>query len=138
MKLLFDTKDVSLIKLYVVRQFDKILRRKISIQDLTFAREFRGLRGYKATACVPALELTRRLMRKDPRAIPRTSERVRYVVVAGAPNEPLIHCIRTPMEVITDESLTPNSVYYITKVIIPPLNRCLNLIGVDANAWYDI
>ncbi|XP_076640510.1 DNA polymerase zeta catalytic subunit isoform X1 [Colletes latitarsis] len=136
LKILFDTKDLSLVKLYVTRQFDKILRRKISIQDLTFAKEFRGLRGYKASACVPALELTRRLIRKDPRAIPRTGERVRYVIVAGAPNQPLIHCVRTPMEVILDEGLNPNSIYYITKVIIPPLNRCLNLVGIDVNTWY--
>lgn len=136
LKILFDTKDISLVKLYVTRQFDKILRQKISIQDLTFAKEFRGLGGYKASACVPSLELTRRLMRKDPRAIPRTGERVRYVIVAGAPNQPLIHCVRTPMEVILDEGLYPNSVYYITKVIIPPINRCLNLIGIDVNTWY--
>ncbi|XP_078050436.1 DNA polymerase zeta catalytic subunit [Augochlora pura] len=136
LKILFDTKDLSLLKLYITRQFDKILRRKISVQDLTFAKEFRGLRGYKPNACVPALELTRRLMRKDPRAVPRTGERVRYVIVAGAPNQPLIQCVRTPMEVISDESLNSNSIYYITKVIIPPLNRCLNLIGVDVNAWY--
>ncbi|XP_076642989.1 DNA polymerase zeta catalytic subunit [Halictus rubicundus] len=136
LKILFDTKDLSLVKLYVTRQFDKILRRKISIQDLTFAKEFRGLHGYKANASVPALELTRRLMRKDPRAVPRTGERVRYVIVAGAPNQPLIQCVRTPMEVISDEGLNPNSIYYITKVIVPPLNRCLNLIGIDVNAWY--
>ncbi|XP_012150991.1 DNA polymerase zeta catalytic subunit isoform X2 [Megachile rotundata] len=136
LKILFDTKDISLVKLYVTRQFDKILRQKISIQDLTFAKEFRGLRGYKTSACVPALELTRRLMRKDPRAIPRTGERVRYVIVAGAPNQPLIQCVRTPMEVILDEGLSPNSIYYITKVIIPPLNRCFNLFGIDVNAWY--
>nr|XP_031826946.1 DNA polymerase zeta catalytic subunit isoform X1 [Nomia melanderi] len=136
LKILFDTKDLSLLKLYVTRQFDKILRRKISIQELTFAKEFRGLQGYKPNACVPALELTRRLMRKDPRAIPRTGERVRYVIVAGAPNQPLIQCVRTPMEVILDEGLSPNSMYYVTKVIIPPLNRCLNLIGIDVNTWY--
>lgn len=77
-------------------------------------------------------------MRKDPRAIPRTGERVRYVIVAGAPNQPLIQCVRTPMEVISDEGLNPNSIYYITKVIIPPLNRCLNLINIDVNTWYSI
>ncbi|XP_033310590.1 DNA polymerase zeta catalytic subunit isoform X5 [Bombus bifarius] len=136
LKILFDTKDLSLVKQYVTRQFDKILRKRISIQDLTFAKEFRGLNGYKISACVPALELTRRLMRKDPRAIPRTGERVRYIIVAGAPNQPLIQCVRTPTEVILDESLSPNSIYYITKVIIPPLNRCLNLVSVDANTWY--
>lgn len=136
LKILFDTKDISLVKLYITKQFDKIFRRQVSIQDLTFAKEFRGMRGYKPNACVPALELTRRLIKKDPRAIPRTSERVRYIIVAGAPNQALIHCVRTPMEVITDSALVPNSVYYITKVIIPPLNRCFNLFGIDINTWY--
>lgn len=136
LKILFDTKDISLVKQYVTRQFDKIFQQRVSIQDLTFAKEFRGIRGYKASACVPALELTRRLIRKDPRAVPRISERVRYIIIAGAPNQPLIHCVRTPMEVITDSTLIPNSVYYITKVIIPPLNRCFNLFGIDVNIWY--
>ncbi|KAG5347806.1 REV3L polymerase, partial [Acromyrmex charruanus] len=136
LKILFETKDVSLVKQYVIRQFDKIFQRRVSILDLTFAKEFRGMRGYKANACVPALELTRRLIKKDPRAVPRTSERVRYVIVAGAPNQALIHCVRTPMEVVADPSLIPNSVYYITKVIIPPLNRCFNLFRIDINAWY--
>ncbi|KYM93032.1 DNA polymerase zeta catalytic subunit [Atta colombica] len=136
LKILFETKDVSLVKQYVIRQFDKIFQRRVSILDLTFAKEFRGMRGYKANACVPALELTRRLIKKDPRAVPRTSERVRYVIVAGAPNQALIHCVRTPMEVVADPSLILNSVYYITKVIIPPLNRCFNLFRIDVNAWY--
>ncbi|XP_070524016.1 DNA polymerase zeta catalytic subunit isoform X2 [Cardiocondyla obscurior] len=136
LKILFETKDVSQVKQYVIRQFDKIFQRRVSILDLTFAKEFRGMHGYKANACVPALELTRRLIKKDPRAVPRTSERVRYIIVAGAPNQALIHCVRTPMEVVADPSLIPNSVYYITKVIIPPLNRCFNLFGIDINTWY--
>ncbi|XP_046836193.1 DNA polymerase zeta catalytic subunit isoform X1 [Vespa crabro] len=136
LKILFDTSDISLIKMYILRQFNKILCRRVSIEDLTFAKEFRGLNGYKPNAVVPALELTRRLMRKDPRAIPRTGERVRYVIVAGAPNQALIHCVRTPWEVMCDPGLYPNSIYYITKVIIPPLNRCFNLFGIDVNNWY--
>ncbi|XP_063988872.1 uncharacterized protein LOC135168522 [Diachasmimorpha longicaudata] len=136
LKILFDTKDVSQVKHYVVRQLDKILRGTVSLQDLTFAKEFRGLRGYKERACVPALELTRRLMKKDPRALPRHSERVKYVIVAGAPNQALIHCVRSPWEVLNDPGLRPNAIYYITRVIIPPLNRCLNLMGVDVNTWY--
>jgi DNA polymerase zeta len=118
-----------------MRQLDKILTGRVSIQDLIFAKEFRGMKGYKPTACVPALELTKRLTRKDPRAVPRTSSRVPYIIVAGGPNEPLIRCVRSPMELILDPSLRPNAVYYITKVIIPPLNRCLNLIGVDVYSW---
>ena len=59
LKILFDTRDVSLIRKYVVRQFGKILSGRVSIQDLTFAKEYRGSSGYKPGACVPALELTK-------------------------------------------------------------------------------
>ncbi|XP_015597697.1 DNA polymerase zeta catalytic subunit isoform X2 [Cephus cinctus] len=137
LRILFDTIDVSLVKQYVTRQLTKILQGRVSIEDLTFAREFRGIQGYKASACVPALELTRRLIQKDPRAVPRVSERVRYIIVAGAPNEALIHCVRSPWELISDPGLRPNAIYYITRVIIPPLNRCFNLFGVDINAWFN-
>ncbi|XP_043477466.1 DNA polymerase zeta catalytic subunit isoform X2 [Leptopilina heterotoma] len=136
LKILFDTKDLSQVKQYVTRQLDKVFRGTVSIQDLTFAREFRGLRGYSKNACVPALELTRRLMKKDPRNVPRTSERVPYIIVAGAPNEALIHSVRSPKELLNDPSLRPNAIYYITRVIIPPLNRCLNLLGADVHIWF--
>lgn len=135
LRILFDTRDVSQVKSYVTRQLDRVLRGRVSIQDLTFAKEFRGLQGYKSSACVPALELTRRLITKDPRAIPRTSERVPYVIVAGGPNQPLFQCVRSPWELIADSGLRPNALYYTTRVIIPPLNRCLNLLGVDVNVW---
>ena len=32
--------------------------------------------------------------------------------------------------------LRPNAIYYITKVILPPLSRCLSLVGVDVFSWY--
>lgn len=59
LRLLFETADVSLIKQYVCRQFTKLLSGRANLQDLIFAKEFRGLNGYKPTACVPALEMTR-------------------------------------------------------------------------------
>ena len=135
LRLLFETNDTGQVKEYVTRQLDKILSGRVSIQDLTFAKEFRGMKGYKAAACVPSLELTKRFIQKDPRAIPRNGARVPYIIVAGAPNEPLIKCVKSPYELIEDPYLRPNSTYYITKVIIPPLNRCLKLIGVDTYAW---
>jgi DNA polymerase zeta len=59
LRLLFEKKDVSLVKQYVQSQLRKISNDRISLQELTFAREFRGLQGYRPTAMVPALELTR-------------------------------------------------------------------------------
>lgn len=136
LKTLFETRDVSAVKRYVCRQFTKIMGGRANLQDFTFAKEFRGVQGYKPGACVPSLELTRRWMQLDGRAEPRRGERVPYVIVNGAPGVPLIRLVRSPLEFMADEGMTINSVYYITKVIVPALNRCLLLIGADAFHWY--
>ncbi|CAD7014327.1 unnamed protein product [Ceratitis capitata] len=136
LRILFETTDVSQIKQYVCRQFSKLLAGRANLQDLIFAKEFRGLKGYKPTACVPALELTRRWIQTDPRRIPRCGERVPFIIVNGPPGLPLIRLVRSPHEVLADEGLKINAIYYITKAIIPPLNRCLLLIGADVNEWF--
>ena len=58
-KLLFDTKDISKVKSYVMRQCGRVLNGRVSIGEYTFAREYRGKSSYRPGACVPALELTR-------------------------------------------------------------------------------
>nr|CAI5846392.1 unnamed protein product [Callosobruchus analis] len=131
LRILFDTKDVSLVKKYTMRQFSKILAGRVSIQDLTFAKEYRGKNGYAQRACVPALELARKGFTIDRRSEPRSGERVPYVVINGPPGLPIIKLVRSPRDLLNDPSLRLNAQYYITKVIIPPLNRCLQLIGVD-------
>lgn len=135
LKMLFDHCNVSLIKQYVLRQFNKILMGRISIQELTFAKEYRGTSGYRPGACVPALELARKWMMVDKRHEPRTGERVPYIIVNGPPGLPLIRLVRSPYDLLSDTSLRPNAFYYITRVIIPPINRCFNLIGVDLSSW---
>ena len=58
-RLLFEKKDVSLIKSYVQRQFAKIMEEKVTLQDFIFAKEYHGINRYKPGACVPSLTLTR-------------------------------------------------------------------------------
>lgn len=58
-KLLFEMRDVSQVKRFVQRQCMKVLDGRASMQDLTFAKEYRGSGSYRPGACVPALELTR-------------------------------------------------------------------------------
>ncbi|XP_036405177.1 DNA polymerase zeta catalytic subunit [Megalops cyprinoides] len=135
-KLLFETRDVSQVKQYVQKQCVKILEAKASMQDLTFAKEYRGSGSYRPGACVPALELTRRMLAYDRRLEPRVGERVPYVIVYGRPGVPLIQLVRRPMEVLQDPSLRLNATYYITKQILPPLGRVFTLIGVDVFSWY--
>lgn len=72
----------------------------------------------------------------DARAEPRRGERVPYIVVNGPPGLPLIRLVRKPHELLNNDGLKINAMYYITKVIIPPLNRCLLLIGADAHQWF--
>ncbi|XP_029411585.1 DNA polymerase zeta catalytic subunit isoform X2 [Nannospalax galili] len=136
LKLLFETRDISLIKQYVQRQCMKLLEGKASIQDFIFAKEYRGSSSYKPGACVPALELTRKMLTYDRRSEPRVGERVPYVIIYGTPGVPLIQLIRRPAEVLQDPTLRLNSTYYITKQILPPLARIFSLIGIDVFSWY--
>ncbi|XP_027030937.2 DNA polymerase zeta catalytic subunit isoform X2 [Tachysurus fulvidraco] len=135
-KLLFETRDISLVKQYVQRQCVKVLEGRASLQDLTFAKEYRGSASYRPGACVPALELTRRMMAHDRRWEPRVGERVPYVIVYGSPGVPLIQLVRHPLDVLQDPALRLNAVYYITKQILPPVARIFSLIGVDVFSWY--
>ncbi|RXN14092.1 DNA polymerase zeta catalytic subunit [Labeo rohita] len=136
LKLLFESRDISQVKQYVQRQCVKVLEAKASMQDLIFAKEYRGSGSYRPGACVPALELTRRMMAYDRRLEPRVGERVPYVIVYGMPGVPLIQLVRRPIEVLQDPNLRLNTTYYITKQILPPLARICNLIGVDVFSWY--
>jgi DNA polymerase zeta len=78
---------------------------------------------------------SRKHLRADRRSEPRVGERVPYVVVYGQPGLPLIQLIRQPMEVLQDPSLRINAVYYITKQVLPPLDRAFSLLGVDVFSW---
>ncbi|XP_038059014.1 DNA polymerase zeta catalytic subunit-like [Patiria miniata] len=136
LKILFTTRDVSQIKQYVQKQFQKILDGQATMQDLVFAKEYRGKHTYRPGACVPALEISRRLLAVDRRAEPRVGQRVPYVIVHGSPGLPLIQLVRTPGQVLQDPSLRLNTTYYLTRQLVPTLNRVFGLLGVDTMQWY--
>jgi DNA polymerase zeta len=71
----------------------------------------------------------------DRRAEPRNKERVPYLIVAGPKGLPLIKLVRSPRNFISDNSARINAEYYITRAIIPPLQRCFSLLNVDINQW---
>lgn len=135
LKLLFTNRDVSQVKQYAQRQFHKLLVGRVSLQDCTFAREYRGRATYKPGARVPALELTKRMLEHDVRAEPRVGQRVPYVIVYGSPGAPLFQLVRRPQEVL-QEGLRLNAHYYINNVVIPPLERVFGLMGADVRQWF--
>lgn len=138
LRVLFASRDVGAVKRFVKLQFSKILAERVSPQDFVFAREFRGLSGYQPGACVPALEIAQRLVRRDPRAEPLVGERVPYLVVYGHPGQRLIELVRQPGELLARQSAWRlNAHYYVQRVIGPALNRVLRLLGADCLHWYE-
>ncbi|KAK3580287.1 hypothetical protein CHS0354_023526 [Potamilus streckersoni] len=134
-KILFTTRDVSEVKSYFQRQCTKLMEGTVSVQDFIFAKEFRGMNGYKPGAYVPGLEIAKKLLKSDRRSEPRVGERIPYVIVYGSPGLPLIQLVRQPHELLQDSMLRLNATYYITKQILPPLHRFLSLLGVDVFSW---
>ncbi|XP_026812686.1 DNA polymerase zeta catalytic subunit isoform X2 [Rhopalosiphum maidis] len=134
--ILFETKDIAAVRCYIEKQFKKIFKGNVNVQDFLFAKEYRGRNEYRPGACVPALELAKQWTAVDRRAEPRVKERVPYLIVAGPKGLPLIKLVRSPRHFISDKSARINAEYYITRAIIPPLQRCFSLLNVDINKWY--
>ena len=135
-KLLFRTKDLSQVKSYFQQQCQKIMSGSVSIQDFIFAKEVKlGTYSDKGPPPPGALVATKRML-EDERAEPQYGERVPYVVVAGGPNDRLIDRTVSPQELLHNDHKELDADYYIEKALIPPLNRVLQLVGVDVKTWY--
>ncbi|KAI5243428.1 putative DNA polymerase zeta catalytic subunit [Aureobasidium subglaciale] len=137
LKLLFRTSDLSQVKAYFQSQCHKIMTGKFSIQDFCFAREVKlGTYSDKGPAPPGALIATKRML-KDARQEPQYGERVPYVVIAGGPGARLFERCVEPERLLFDEHAELDAEYYISKNLIPPLERIFNLVGANVRAWYD-
>ncbi|CAK1545920.1 unnamed protein product [Leptosia nina] len=134
---LFETGDVSRVKQLVCKVLSKLADGSLPPHELFFTREFHGLSGYRPTAAAPPNEIAKRLISRDRRSAPRVSERVSWLVCAGAPGTPLVKLARTPTEIQRDTSLVPHVSYYAARSLLPPLHRCLSLLGVDVFKWWN-
>ncbi|KAK9829480.1 hypothetical protein WJX72_006119 [[Myrmecia] bisecta] len=138
LRLLFNTRDLSEVKSYLERQWSKILANRISIQDFIFAKEVRlGTYSPKAPVVPPAAIVAGKAMAADPRAEPRFGERVPYIVVYGEPGARLVDMVVSPHALVESQGrLRLHSIYYITKAIIPALERVFSLMGADLRQWF--
>lgn len=137
LKLLFETADLSQVKAYFQAQCDKIMRGQVSVQDFCFAREVRlGSYSDKGPPPPGALLSTRKML-EDARAEPQYGERVPYVVISGAPGARLIDRCVAPEDLLDNDHCTLDAEYYISKNLIPPLERIFNLVGANVRQWYD-
>ena len=137
LKILFRTADLSQVKSYFQSECTKIMKGKVSVQDFCFAREVKlGTYSDKGPPPPGALISTRRML-EDPRAEPQYGERVPYVVITGAPGARLIDRCVAPDTLLHNGHNELDAEYYISKNLIPPLERIFNLVGANVRQWYD-
>lgn len=137
LKIFFRTADLSQVKTYFQSQCTKIMKSKISIQDFCFAKEVKlGTYSDKGVPPPGALISMRRML-DDPRAEPQYGERVPYVVIAGAPGARLTDRCVAPEVLLHNDQNELDAEYYISKNLIPPLERIFNLVGANVRQWYD-
>jgi len=137
LKLLFRTADLSQVKSYFQEQCAKIMQGRISIQDFLFAKEVKlGTYSDRGPPPPGALIATKRML-ADPRTEPQYGERVPYVVITGAPGARLIDRCVSPETLLQNDHLELDAEYYISKNLIPPLERIFNLVGANVRQWYD-
>ena len=137
LKILFRTADLSQVKDYFQRQCTKIMKGTVSVQDFCFAKEVKlGTYSEKGLPPPGALISTKRML-EDPRTEPQYGERVPYVVISGAPGARLIDRCVAPGVLLHNENNELDAEYYISKNLIPPLERIFNLVGANVRQWYD-
>ena len=134
LKMLFSEGNLSQVKTYLHRLWFNIVQGSVTPSDWVFAREVR-LGMYRGPTPPPSAIVATRAMYHDPQAAPLYGERVPFLVIYGAPAARLVDLVISPDDFIASKRSQLNAVYYITKCLIPSLERILNLCGADVAHW---
>ncbi|KAL4267165.1 DNA polymerase [Pleurotus pulmonarius] len=130
LKKLFRSQDLSDIKEYCCRSWTSILDHKVPIHEFIFAKEVRMGTYSDALPPPPGVAVAARRVLIDPNDEPQYGDRIPYVIACGPPGSRLVERAFTPQELLTTGKQL-DAQYYITRVLIPPLERIFNLVGAD-------
>ncbi|KAG1864196.1 hypothetical protein DFJ58DRAFT_680547 [Suillus subalutaceus] len=137
LKILFRTQDLSQVKDYCYQSWTKILQNQASIQDFVFAKEVKmGTYSEKAPP-PPGVAVAARRMMEDENDEVQYGDRIPYVIIRGDPQTRLVDRAVSPEELLQNKHMQLDASYYISRVLIPPLERIFNLVGADVRAWFD-
>ncbi|KAF9453810.1 DNA/RNA polymerase [Macrolepiota fuliginosa MF-IS2] len=136
LKILFRTQDLSEVKDYCCRSWYKILGNRVPIQDFIFAKEVKmGTYSNKGPPPPGAVIAARRMI-IDPNDEPLYGERIPYIITRGEPGTLVAERAMDPLDMASQSHLQLDATYYITRVLIPPLERIFNLVGADVQQWF--
>ncbi|KIK47777.1 hypothetical protein CY34DRAFT_73289 [Suillus luteus UH-Slu-Lm8-n1] len=137
LKILFRTQDLSQVRDYCYQSWTRILQNQASIQDFIFAKEVKmGTYSEKAPP-PPGVAVAARRMTKDENDEVQYGDRIPYVIISGDPQTRLVDKAVSPEELLQNEHMQLDASYYISRVLIPPLERIFNLVGADVRSWFD-
>lgn len=137
LRLLFETTDLSRVKSYLQGVWGGILAGdNLRIQDFCFAREVRMGTYKEGPSMPPGAVVAAKRMAADPRAEPQYGERVSYLVIAGPKGSRLVDRCVPPDVFVRNASMRLDAEYYITKNLIPPLERFFNVVGANIRTWF--
>ncbi len=129
---LFTTRDASRIKKECFKTWQRVYSGRGGIKDFIFSHQVR--QHYKNDKLLPPAAVVHARWNRGSHVL--HNQRVRYVVVCGAPNTPIREVVVAPEEIMAvGSSLRINSNYYVTKQLIPALDRVLSLAGLDVSTW---
>ncbi len=129
---LFTSRDASKIKKECLKTWQRVYSGRGGIKDFIFSQQVR--QHYKNDKLLPPAAVVHARWNRGCPVL--HNQRVRYIVVCGAPNTPLRDVVVAPEEVmVIGSSLRINSNYYVTKQLIPALDRVLSLAGLDVSMW---
>lgn len=137
-RLLFETKDLSIVKRDLHHLCGRMFTERVPLADHIFRREVR-LGSYKEGFLPPAAIVATKAIEHDPRSAPRHGERVSFVVVYDRPGAPLKDCVMSPesfLDLCDTRGVRLNTNYYITKQLLPALDRVFSLVGARVMLWY--
>ncbi|CAL1695850.1 unnamed protein product [Somion occarium] len=137
LKILFRTQDLSRVKDYCCNSWARMLENRVSVQDFVFSKEVKMGTYSDKVPPPPGVAVAARRMVEDPGYEPQYGERVPYVIIRGKPLQRLVDRAVSPEEVLNDSHKYIDASYYISRVLVPPLERILNLVGADVRSWYD-
>ncbi|KAI0669901.1 hypothetical protein C8Q78DRAFT_976102 [Trametes maxima] len=137
LKILFRTQDLSQVKDYCCRTWARILENKVPIRDFIFAKEVKMGTYSDKVPPPPGVTVAARRMLEDPNDEPQYGERIPYVIVRGEPGSRIVDRATAPHELFRESHKRLDAHYYISRVLIPPLERVFNLVGADVRSWFD-
>lgn len=139
LRILFETKSINEIKPYLESVFYKVINENgENLHEYIFAKEYRGILGYRPKTYIPSMEISNQLVEKyGEHCRPFIKERVPYVIGNSQINERLVKLVIHPLDYLNDSNLRINSAYYIDRVLIPPIQRVFGLLNLNIRHFYN-